>query len=297
MAAIIIEAALNGGRPRVEHPAVPVTPQEVAADALRCRDAGASVVHIHAQDSAGAWSADPVWYRQAIGAIRAAAPDLLVSITSIRPDDQPVATTLELLDALASDRQTRPDLISINLGHIVAWLPSGERTWRAEHFPNDYSDIVAVLEACARYGITPELGLMDLGFLSNAVLLHAEGLIPEDAWFLIELDSEGWGSGRQTAPSTPEVYDVLAGALGRLFPRARWAAHGAGVATWQVVERAITHGAHVRVGFEDTLELPDGSTAPSNAAQVAGAAALVQHYGYVPASPSDARAIIGVQPV
>ncbi|RIK39260.1 MAG: hypothetical protein DCC58_15585 [Chloroflexi bacterium] len=149
----------------------------------------------------------------------------------------------------------------------------------------------------ARYGITPELGLMDLGFLSNAVLLHAEGLIPEDAWFLIELDSEGWGSGRQTAPSTPAVYDVLAGALGRLFPRARWAAHGAGVATWQVVERAITHGAHVRVGFEDTLELPDGSTAPSNAAQVAGAAALVQHYGYVPASPSDARAIIGVQPV
>lgn len=294
MDTIVIEAALNGGRSRAEHPGVPVSPAEVAAEARRCRDAGAAVVHIHAQDADGRWSDGRRWYAETIAAIRGAAPDLLISITSIRPNGVLVGRVLRVLEALAATPARRPDLISVNLGHIVGWLrqPDGGRL--TEHLPNDYADIVAVLGACATLGIVPELGVMDLGFISNAVALRDDGGIRPDSWFLVELDTPGWGSGRQVAPSTPRVYDVLAGALAEQFPMARWAAHGAGQGTWGVVQRAIERGAHVRVGFEDTFSMPDGAIAATNAEQVGWVAARARLLGREPATSTRARAIVGL---
>ena len=225
--------------------------------------------------------------------IRDTTPDVLVSITSIRPAGAPVESTLEILAALATDATTRPDLISLNLGHIVAWTgPSGAR--QTEHFPNEYADIVAVLAACRAHAIAPELGVMDLGFVNNAVTLREDGILVDDDWFLLELDSPRWGAGRQTAPSTAVVYDALAEALSDQFPAARWAAHGTGIPNWDIVTRAIERGAHIRVGFEDNLEAPSGALASSNGEQVAWAAALARHQGREPATPAQARAIIGL---
>jgi len=291
----IIEAALNGGRSRAEHAALPVTPGEIADEARRCADAGASVVHIHAQDEAGTARTDLDWYTATIRAIRAAAPGLLISLTTIRPEGPPVATVNDLLTALAANAATRPDLASVNLGHLVAWersdVPGGRRTI---HYPNSHDDLAATLGKCAADGIAPELGLMDIGFIANAVALRHDGLLPALPWFLLELDSPAFGSGWQVAPSTVANYDFLAHLLREHFPAAPWAAHGHGLPGYAVIERALATGAHARVGFEDCLQLPDGNLAPSNAAQVEWAVATARTLGREPATLEEARVIIGL---
>jgi 3-keto-5-aminohexanoate cleavage enzyme len=294
MATVLIEAALNGRRDRAEQPAVPYTAKEIAAEARRCADAGATVFHVHARAADGGWTAAPARYAEVVAALRNAVPAGLVSITSLRPEDVPVEVLLDLLGALAAAPETTPDLISINLGHIVAWEPmAGKAGRRTVHYPNAHDDITRLLVTCAELGIRPELGIMDLGFVSNAVALHDDGALPAIPWFLLELDSPAYGSGSQVAPATVANYDVLAAALRENFPAARWAAHGQGVAGYAVIEGALAAGAHIRVGFEDVILLPDGRLAGSNADLVAWAVSAAGRAGREPASFAEARAIIG----
>lgn len=291
--AVVIEAALNGGRDRAENPAVPYAADEIAAEARRCADAGATVFHVHARGDDGGWTADPARYAAVVRAVREAVPGGLVSITSLRPGDIPVDAILAMVDTLAADPATKPDLMSVNLGHIVAWEPTGTGR-ETVHYPNAYADIVAVLAACAGRGIRPELGVMDLGFVSNAVALNQDGRLPMPPWFLVELDNPRYGSGIQVAPSTVANYALLAGALHEHIPEANWAAHGSGGAGYPVIARAIATGAHVRVGFEDAICLPDGRLAGSNAEPVAWAVAAAREAGREPATFAATRAIIAL---
>ncbi|MGI8855476.1 MAG: 3-keto-5-aminohexanoate cleavage protein [Thermomicrobiales bacterium] len=292
---VVIEAALNGGRSRREHPAVPIMPDEVADEARRCADAGAQVIHIHAQDADGAWSADPAWYRDTLRRIHAIAPGVLISITSIRPANQPIAVILDLLTALSAAPETKPHMISINLGHIVAW-ETAARGRTTVHFPNTYEEIAAVLMQCQHRGIIPELGVMDLGFVSNAVTLRDDRLLPTRPWFLVELDSPTYGGGRQVAPSTVENYDLIARQLREHFLTAAHAGHGNGQAGYAVIHRALMMGDHIRVGFEDAIHLPDSTLAPSNAAMVDWAVIAARQVGREPATAEETRRIIGIEP-
>ncbi|MCA9862514.1 MAG: 3-keto-5-aminohexanoate cleavage protein [Thermomicrobiales bacterium] len=296
---VIIEAALNGGRIRAEHPGVPLTAGALAAAARRCADAGASVVHVHARGRGGSWTASPAAYQRVVRAIRTAAPGVLVSITSLRPQAVAVERVRALLDA---PPDALPDLISVNLGHITSWevrrdapevtVASGGYRRETRHVPNSYADVARLLESCRTVGVTPELGLMDLGFISNAVALREDGLLPQAPWFLLELDSPAYGAGAQVAPATAANYAALAAALREQFPGAPWAAHGAGVATYGIVQRALADGAHVRVGFEDSVQMPDGTLARGDADQVAWAVRRAREVGRRPATPAEALMII-----
>src|SRR5215204_2785600 len=159
---VVIEAALNGGRDRSENEAVPYTAGELAAEARRCADEGATVFHVHARADNGGWTVDPQRYAEVLRDLREAVPGGLVSITSIRPEGVGVEEILELLAVLAADPVTKPDLISVNLGHIVAWetMTPGRSRRRTIHYPNAYDDITRLLAACAVHGIRPELGVM-----------------------------------------------------------------------------------------------------------------------------------------
>lgn len=307
---VIVEAALNGGRERREHPRVPYSPAETVTDALACAAAGATVVHLHARNRLGAWSASPAWYGDTIRRIRREAPNLLISITSLRPASVPADIIVNLLAALAGNPETTPDLISVNLGHITLWEPMNQPEHQATfaggggggpyrrtvHYPNGYGDIVAILRACRAHRIAPELGVMDLGFISNAVTLRNDGVLPDHPWCLLELDSPAYGAGAQVTPSTVEDYDLLAARLSRYLPGARWAAHGHGQPGFEVIRRALMTGAHVRVGLEDSVVGPDGKRAESNAALVAWAVQEARAAGRRLATSAEARAIIGLAP-
>jgi uncharacterized protein (DUF849 family) len=293
--AVVIEVALNGGRDRAENEAVPYTAGELAIEARRCAEQGATVFHAHARADGGGWTADPARYAQVVRDLRVAVPHGLISITSIRPARARVEQILDLVAWLGADPATKPDLISVNLGHIVTWepVPKDPVRRRTVHFPNAYDDITRLLSACATHGIRPELGVMDLGFVSNAVVLRDDGLLPDRPWFLIELDSSAYGSGVQVAPSTVANYDVLAVPMREHFPAALWAVHGQGIAGYPVIARALGDGSHVRVGFEDAIHLPDGRLARSNAELVTWAVEAAGHVGRRPATSEEARAITG----
>ncbi len=306
---VIIAAAVNGGRDRRDHPGIPYTPEEVAVEAIACVDAGASIIHIHARGRYGAWSASPAWYSHAIRRIRHYRPNVLISLTSIRPETIPVDVILGLITTLSNSDSTRPDLISVNLGHVMLWEPvaAGDAAAgrpiprpvrgiglhrRTVHYPNSYSDVVALLDACRTHGIVPELGIMDLGFVSNAVTLHEDRLIGDEPWCLVELDSPRYGAGAQVAPSSTEDYDVLTNRIERYLPGARWAAHGSGRPGFAVIERALATGAHLRVGFEDSVVAPDGRRANGNAELVGWAAGRVRDTGRTVATVDHAHTIV-----
>jgi uncharacterized protein (DUF849 family) len=109
-----VKACLNGGRVRVEHPAVPQTPGELAADAIAVRDAGAFAVHVHPRDAGGAQTIDARVCDAAVAAIRAAAPGLPVGVsTSEAIDPDPFARAA----AVGAWRQ-RPDFVSVNIAEL-----------------------------------------------------------------------------------------------------------------------------------------------------------------------------------
>ncbi len=292
---VVVEVALNGSRTRQEQPNVPYTPEEVASEVSRCAAAGATIFHIHARADDGGWSADPTWYAEAHRRIRAAVPDALISVTSIRPAGVAVSAIVDLLGALAAEPATRADLMSINLGHIVTWQAPDTKTRerRTVHYPNAHDEIVALLAACEAHEVVPELGVMDLGFVSNAVVIRDEGRLPERPWFLVELDGAEYGDGVQVAPSTVANYEALAAPLRASFPGASWAAHGQRNAGYAILRRALEDGSHVRVGFEDAIHLPDGRLAGSNADLVAWVVNEARARGRAPATPEETRTEVG----
>ncbi len=109
-----VKACLNGGRTRAEHPAVPQTPAELAADAIATRRAGAFAVHVHPRDAGGAQTIKAAACDAAVAAIRAAAPRLPVGLsTSETIDPDPFARAA----AIRTWRQ-RPDFVSVNLSEL-----------------------------------------------------------------------------------------------------------------------------------------------------------------------------------
>src|SRR5262245_20992305 len=106
---IVIKACLNGGRGREDNPNVPWTPAEIADEAQRCYEAGASIVHFHARSADGGISQDPAWYAEADRLIRERTP-LLTNHTTTRAWGEPIEPVLAHL------RAAPPDMCSLNMG-------------------------------------------------------------------------------------------------------------------------------------------------------------------------------------
>jgi uncharacterized protein (DUF849 family) len=112
--AVRVKACLNGGRTRAEHPAVPLTPAELAADAVAVGQAGAFAVHVHPRDGAGAPTLAARACDAAVAAIRAAAPGIAVGLSTaaaIEPDPFKRA-------AAFSAWRRRPDFVSVNVSEL-----------------------------------------------------------------------------------------------------------------------------------------------------------------------------------
>ena len=231
MAGVSVMACLNGGRTRDENAAVPVSPAELAADAVAVRRAGAFAVHVHARDARGRQTLAAAACDAVVDAIHNAAPGLPVGLTtSSAIDPDPFARA-------AAVRAWRhpPDFVAVTLSELGG---------------------AGVIRAALHAGIPVEVGLA----------------APDDA---DELASSPFA--HQVVRALVEVHGSAdqARAISRRIPEAvpqLW--HGYGAATWEVLAAAVIEGHAVRVGFEDVLELPDGSVAQSNAALVAAAVGL-----------------------
>jgi uncharacterized protein (DUF849 family) len=111
---VAVKACLNGARTREEHPAVPQSPAELAADALAVRGAGAFALHVHPRDADGVQTMNARVCDAAVSAIRRAAPDLPIGLSSSAAiDPDPFARA----DALSGWR-ARPDFVSVNVSEL-----------------------------------------------------------------------------------------------------------------------------------------------------------------------------------
>ena len=285
---IIVKACLNGTRGREQNPNVPWTPTEVAAEAKRCSDAGASIVHFHARTPQGSASYDPVWYSEADQQIRAQT-NLVLNHTTARMPDASIKQVLRYL------RETpKPvDMISLNTGNIVFNTPLAGGTRRTIAIPNSYDDIRQTILTCRERGIVPEPAVLDTGFLTNVATLVQDGLLPIPRYLLVEFSGR-FGDGFQIMPGTARSYFYMTACVHDLFPQAFWIAHGIEDSVFTIASLAITTGAHVRVGFEDRATLVDGSLAKSSADFVTWAVQVARAHGREPATPQEARQMIGL---
>lgn len=240
---VLIQAALNGGTTRAEHPSVPLTPAELAAEARAAADNGAHALHLHPRDASGAQTLDPGHVLAAVAATRAATGLPVGVTTGIWTVDGDVTRRLDLVARWTGP--DRPDYASINMNE-----PGTE----------------ALADLLTGLGIEIEAGVWTA---ADARLLGAAGFRARILRVLMEpADRDPAGAVATAAGAASELV--------RLGVTARQVHHGYALATWDVMRAAVAMGHDIRVGLEDTMILPNGHVAVGNGELVAAAVRLVR---------------------
>jgi 3-keto-5-aminohexanoate cleavage enzyme len=268
---MIISAALTGTRRSERNPHVPMTPEAIGEDAIRASRAGAAIVHIHARDDQGdpAWEAE--YFRRTLDVIRGAGCDVLVNLTTswggtrIDTRDEQRFAPLGL----------QPDLASFDCGS----MNFGDRVF---HNSPDFLRALAVRMREA--DVKPELEVFDTGMLGTALRLAEEGMLEPPLFIQLVLGVAGG------APATPRQLVHL---VDMLPPGAIWSVCAIGRAQLPLNVLGAALGGHVRTGLEDNLWFAHGDPA-DNARLVARMAELAIHLGRRPATPVEARKLLGL---
>jgi uncharacterized protein (DUF849 family) len=234
---IYVKACINGARTPDQHPNLPVTPEQLAAEALAAHGAGAKAVHMHPKTADGVDSLLPQHVDAAVDAVRHAAPGLPLGVTTgfwALPDADERLRAVDGWTVL-------PDFASVN------WHEPGSE------------DLARLLLS---KGLGVEVGL----FHAEAAESWAASEIAQHCMrVMIELSPDG---------DVATADDLLSQVLAAGSP-APVLLHGLDESCWPLLEHAGVRGVQTRIGMEDTLRLPDGSTASDNAALVSAAVQLL----------------------
>lgn len=272
---LVVNACVTGMVPtKADNPSVPITPREIAEDTERCVAAGASIVHLHARDDKGRPTWRPETYRRIIAAVRERVPDVVVCVsTSGR-----VFNELEQrAAALDLDGDEKPELASLTLGSL---------NFPRQASVNEPDTIRGLALRMRERGVTPELEVFELGMADYAVYLVERGILGRPLYVNVLLGSLGTLSA--TAFNLATVVRALP-------TDAVWSGAGIGRYQFPVNAMAVTTGGHVRVGLEDNMWLDAEKTRPAtNVALVERIVALGRAAGREPATPDEARALIGL---
>ena len=243
-----LKACLNGKRSRAEHPAVPVTPAELASEAAAAVTAGAEAVHLHARGPAGAESVQAADVGAAVAAVRQACPDTPVGVSTglwITGGD-PVARQGGVLGWAGLAAAERPDFASVNVS---------EAGW------------AEVMHTLAATGIGIEAGVWTV---ADARWLATTPDLPQLLRVMVEV------------PASPPINAVEAGReiVRAVRESARRAdpllLHGAEDGCWPLISLARELGLAARIGLEDTLTGPAGQPVTGNADLVCLALGMLQ---------------------
>lgn len=264
---VAIAVAPNGGRrTKADHPAIPLTPAELARTAAECLDAGASMIHVRIRRPDGRHLLDAEAYRQAIDAIRKQVGDrLVIQITTEALGIYAPAEQIAVLKAV------RPEAASLALRELAP----------DEAAEPDFAEALAWMK---RENVSPQIILYDPAEAVRLADMIQRGMVPwPDIPVLYVL-------GRYTVLQTSQPADLLP-FLAPNAPRfSHWSVCAFGSHEAACVTAAALLGGHVRVGFENNLHLPDGCFAPSNAALVGAVANAAQGLGMEICNADELRA-------
>jgi len=275
----IISAALTGVlTTRKQSPAIPYTAVEIAEEARRSVDAGASIVHIHARQDDGRPAWDVASFRRIDEEVRRRCPDVIVNYST-------GAGGLSREERIGHISALGPDMAALNMGSMNYAIYSAKaRAFYHDHvFANSFGDIRFFLETMNAAGVRPELECFDTGHINNAQPLIDLGILRPPYQFSLIMGVLG---------GIPASVKNLVQQADALPSGALWQVIGVGLKQWPLVAAAIGMGGNIRVGVEDNLYLAAGELARSNGELVAKAAALVRAIGGEVASIAEARELL-----
>ncbi len=284
MAKCIITAAVTGGEyvSKATTPHVPSTTEEIVGEVVRCVEAGASIVHLHAKDpvTGGPYSGDPnPVLKEYVERIREEV-DVVINLTT---GGGRVGNPPEVWDELVRGRcGLGSEMMSLNMGTMNRW---------AEHPTGKiFLNTVDMIERWCGYmvevGVKPEHEVYDTGMINVCRQLAAKKIVPEPLHVQFVM------VGRTGFLPTPKA---LIYSLDQLPEGWTWSVCALGRHEIPIAAIAMAMGGHVRVGFEDNIYLRYGELATSNAQLVEKVVNIAGELERPIASPDDAREMLGLK--
>jgi uncharacterized protein (DUF849 family) len=298
---VVISCAITGSihTPTMSE-ALPVTPDQIATQAIAASEAGAAILHLHARvPENGRPTGDPAVFRQFLPRIKQSC-DSVVNITTGG------AVTMTVEERLAAAMEFSPEMCSLNMGSMnFALYPMAarDRKWKYDWeegylkqsdgyiFPNTFRDIEKISKIMGEgHGTKFEHECYDTGHLYNLAHCVDRGLFKPPIFLQLIFGILG-GIG-------PDMDNLLfmKRTADKLFGDAySWSVLGAGRFQMPFATQAVMMGGNVRVGLEDSLYIGRGQLAKSNAEQVAKIKRIIEELGYEAATPKEAREILGLK--
>lgn len=295
---VIVTAAITGSiHTPTMTPYLPITPKEIADEAVRAYEEGASVVHIHVRVPR---TGEPTYaldlYHDVITDIKRRC-DVVVCITS-------GGFSPETSERTAAVRVFRPELGSFNAGsmnfglfHVVPRYKKWKFGWEQGFlqgtedlvFANSFKRLREFCDAFKEAQTKPEIEVYDLGMINNVAHLVESGHLESPIYLQFVLGILGG------APASIDTLPFLVRTAESAFRSLQWSVCSAGRAELPLCTLALLHGGNVRVGLEDNMYLQKGVMAKSNAELVAKIIRIARELGREPATPEEAREILGLK--
>lgn len=285
---VVVTCAVTGSGDSVgKHPAIPVTPEQIAGAAIEAAKAGAAVAHIHVRDpQTGKAARRPELYREVVERVRDSGVDVILNLTAgmggdYVPDEREpwrggAGTDMASVDdRLVHVEELRPEICTLDCGSMNYARSAYVST------PDMLRAMAARIKAA---GVKPEMEVFELGHVWQAKMLVEEGLIAAPPLFQLCM---GIPYGAEADPRAVLAMRDL------LPPGAVFAAFAIGRMQMPMVAQAMLMGGHVRVGLEDNLWLDKGVYA-SNGDLVTRACEIVRLMGGRVLGPTEARAKLGL---
>lgn len=280
---VIICAALAGpATMKTQNPAVPYTPREFAEEAARCYRAGAAMVHVHARDDQGMPTHEIERIRDTYNAIKDKTPELIVNLSSAVGFGKTPGQRLDQIMAI------RPEMASLNTNTMNFSMidRSTGRIVADFVFENTFTMLQDFGKAMESEKIKPEIECYDMGGVDNTLLMAKQGFFSDPMNFNFV-----WGvAGGQAFRPGAFVAMVNALPAGSVFT-----ACGVGLDQFPSITLSCLLGGHMRVGLEDNIRIPGGDLAKGSYEQVEWALRVAAALSREPATPDEARAIMGIR--
>jgi 3-keto-5-aminohexanoate cleavage enzyme len=270
---LITVAPTGAESAKSEVPALPVTLDELLSTATECAAIGACVIHVHVRDDDAAPTLDLGRLRATVDALRERT-DLIVQLSTGGAVTDPEADRLAVLDA-------GPEMASCTMGTV---------NFGDEVFLNRWEFIVELHTRMQDRGIVPEYEIFDLGQLTALQRLLDRYGLPAGGHVHVDLVMGVPGG----MPGTAQALVACRQAMRDLPAGTTFSATGIGRTSLPVMMAAMADGGHLRVGMEDTLSYAKGRPVESNMQLVARAVSLAQLAQRPPATPAQARELLGV---
>ncbi|RAI01611.1 3-keto-5-aminohexanoate cleavage protein [Acuticoccus sediminis] len=297
---VIITCAVTGAiHTPTMSPYLPITPDQIAADAIGAAEAGAAILHLHARDpETGKPDQTPEAFAPFLPRIKQAT-DAAINITT---GGSPYMKVEERVLPAAT---YKPEVASLNMGsinfglfHLAPKYDTFKHDWEKPHleatrdlvFRNSFKDIEYILETCYGNGTRFEFECYDIAHLYNLAHFADRGLVKPP--FFVQ-SVFGLLGGIGTHPE--DVMHMKRTADRLLGTDYRWSVLGAGASQLRIAAQAAALGGNVRVGLEDSLWAGKGKLATCSADQVRMARQIIEGLGMTVATPTEAREILSLK--